>query len=269
MLLNKITISLFILILLASCEEQFNWPLANPENDLLVVEAVVTNENKKHLIKLSKTYNAQNQSPNPATGALVVILTDTDTIATTENPPGSGLYYTDSMRAVIDKLYILGIQYEGQLYHAYDFQEPGEPFEGPLSYSAVSEELYTINFQESSGNANYIIYNINWQSVGNCDNSIDCQAKQIFYDLKNIDINKLFKPDQERVDFPAGTIIIRRKYSISSRYREYLRGMLSETAWRGGLFDAFPANAATNLEGGAVGFFAISTVVMDTTIIVP
>jgi len=105
--------------------------------------------------------------------------------------------------------------------------------------------------------------------VGNCADSIDCRAKQIYYDLKNVDINEQFKPTQERVDFPAGTVIIRRKYSISPRYREYLRGMLSETAWRGGMFDTFPANAATNLEGGAVGFFAVSTIVMDTTLIIP
>ena len=269
MIVKKITIWLITLMLLVGCEEQFNWPLANNEADLLVVEAVLTNENKNHLIRLTKTYGEQNQAPDPASGAFVVILTETDTIVATENPFGSGLYYTDSMQAVIDKLYVLGIIYNGKEYHAYDFQEPGDPFDSLLSYRAVSEDLYTINFKESSGNPNYIKYNIDWQSVGNCADSIDCQAKQIYYDLKNVDVNEQFKPTQERVDFPAGTVIIRRKYSISRRYREYLRGMLSETAWRGGMFDAFPANAATNLEGGAVGFFAVSTVVMDTTLIIP
>jgi Domain of unknown function (DUF4249) len=259
----------FIIIFLAGCEEPFDWPLNNKDSDLIVVEAVLTNENKQHLIKLTRPYTEQNQTPESVSGAFVVILTDTDTIVATENPPNTGLYYTDSMQAVVDKLYVLGIFYNGKQYHAFDIQVPGEPFDSLLSYRNVSEELYTINFQESGSNPNYIKYNLDWQSVGNCADTIDCQAKQIYYDLKNIDVNKQFKPDQERVDFPSGTIIIRKKYSVSSRYKEYLRGMLSETSWRGGLFDTFPANAATNFSEGAVGFFAVSTVVSDTTIIIP
>ena len=254
--------------LLAGCEEQFDWQLSIDEDDLLVVDAVITNENKNHLIRLTKTYKEQNQSPSPASGAFVAIFTETDTIFTVETPPGSGLYYTDSMHAVVDKLYVLGILHNGKQYHAYDFQEPGEPLDNTSLYRPVSEGVYTINFHDSGDNPNYIEYDLNWQGVGNCSEPIDCQAKQIYFDLKNIDVNDQFKPDQERVDFPAGTVIIRRKYSVSRRYKEYLRGMLSETALRGGLFDAFPANAASNLSEGAVGFFAVSTVVTDTTIVV-
>ena len=154
------------------------------------------------------------------------------------------------------------------LYYAGAIQPPVEPLED-FNPREVSEGIFTIDFRESGEEPNYIKYHLDWQAVGICSNIIDCQAKQIYYDLKNIDVNKQFKPDQERVYFPAGTVIVRRKYSVSNKYREYLRGMLSETAWRGGLFDAFPANAATNLSEGAVGFFAVSTVVTDTTIILP
>ena len=264
--------NLFIWILgislLAGCEEQFDWQLSNNVDDLLVVDAVITNENKNHTIRLTKTYKEQNQTPSPASGAFVVIFTEKDTIFTTETPAGSGLYFTDSMQAVIDKLYVLGIVYNGKQYHAYDIQEPVEPFDSLLDSRPVSEDLYTINFHDSGENPNYIEYDIDWRGVGSCTTPIDCQARQIYFDLKNIDVNNQFKPDQERVDFPAGAVIIRRKYSVSRRYKEYLRGMLSETAWRGGLFDAFPANASSNLSEGAVGFFAVSTVVMDTTIVV-
>jgi Domain of unknown function (DUF4249) len=263
-----ISISLLIITMLTGCEEQFNWDLANKEANLVVVEAVLTNENKNHLIKLTKPYIDQNQSPVTVNGAFVAILTDTDTVVATENPANSGLYYTDRMQAVVGKVYILAIGYNGKFFYAFAGQPPGEPLE-PLSKRQVSEGLYTLNFRESGDNANYIKYFLDWQSVGNCSDTLDCQAKQIYYDLKNIDVNKQFKPTQERVDFPAGTVIIRRKFSVSPRYREYLRGMLSETSWRGGLFDSFPANAATNLSDGAVGFFAISTVLSDTTIITP
>jgi Domain of unknown function (DUF4249) len=268
MMAKKITISFLIIAMLAGCEEQFNWDLADKEADLVVVEAVLTNENKNHLIKLTKPYLDQNQSPKPINAAFVAVLTDTDTIIATETPSNSGLYYTEKMQAVVGKVYVLAIGYNGKIFYAFAGQPPGEPLE-PLLKKEVSEGLYTLDFRETGDNANYIKYFLDWQSVGNCADSLDCQAKQIYYDLKNIDVNKQFKPTQERVDFPAGTVIIRRKFSVSPKYREYLRGMLSETSWRGGLFDSFPANAATNLSEGAVGFFAVSTVISDTTIITP
>ena len=268
MKVKNIIIWFSALVLLASCEEQLEWPLANDDADLLVVEAVLTNENKNHLIKLSRPFDKQNQTPEMASGAFVAILTNTDTVVAMENPPGSGLYYTETMQAVIDKLYLLAIQYNGKPYYAFAVQSPGQALD-TLKINQVSDSLYTIDFKDSGDDANYIKYNLDWQSVGNCANNNDCKAKQIYYDLKNVDVNDIFKPTAERVDFPAGTIIIREKYSVSDRYREYLRGMLSETSWRGGIFDTFPANAASNLSEGAVGFFAVSTVISDTTIFLP
>ncbi|MBE9509733.1 MAG: hypothetical protein IMY71_02550, partial [Bacteroidetes bacterium] len=43
--------------------------------------------------------------------------------------------------------------------------------------------------------------------------------------------------------------------------------MLSETEWKGGVFDVLPGNVYTNLSEGAVGFFAVSTVVSDSTVV--
>jgi hypothetical protein len=43
--------------------------------------------------------------------------------------------------------------------------------------------------------------------------------------------------------------------------------MLSETEWRGGVFDVQRANVSTNLSEGAIGFFASCTIVTDTTVV--
>ncbi len=43
--------------------------------------------------------------------------------------------------------------------------------------------------------------------------------------------------------------------------------MLSETDWRGGVFDVLPGNARTNLSEGAVGFFTAADVIRDTVLI--
>jgi hypothetical protein len=94
-----------------------------------------------------------------------------------------------------------------------------------------------------------------------------CDSRVVFYDLKTVDVHEAFKPDQEVVYFPRNSIVIRRKYSVSPRYKGFLRSMLSETRWRGGAFDVQRENVSTNLSAGAVGFFAVCSVVADTTVV--
>ncbi len=265
---KKIMIWAFYLILLVGCQEQIDWSLKPGTADLIVVEAVLTNENKNQLVKLSRPYLEQNMTPEPVSGAVVTVKTSDGNFPALESPVGSGLYFTDSLTAVSEKLYTLIVDYNGTTYFASATQPSGEPLE-QISYRETTNGLFTLNFNKSGTAANYVKYLLSWQQASNCPNANSCQAKQIFYDLKNVDVNEQFKPDQEVVEFPEGTIIIRKKYSVSNDYREYLRGMLSETAWRGGVFDVFPANATTNLSEGAVGFFAVSTVVSDTTVVSP
>jgi len=84
------------------------------------------------------------------------------------------------------------------------------------------------------------------------------------YTLNGVDVNKMFKPPQEHVRFPPGTIVFRQKESVNPWYAEFLRGVLSETDWRGGMFDVLPGNARTNMEGEAIGYFTAADILRDT-----
>jgi len=84
------------------------------------------------------------------------------------------------------------------------------------------------------------------------------------FDLFDVDVNQLFSPPQDRVFFPPGTNVVITKESLSPGYAEYLRGLLSETAWNGGLFDVKPGDPFTNLSEGAIGYFAATTILRDT-----
>lgn len=251
---------------MAGCEEQLNWNLNNQESDLIVVDAIITNEDKNHLIKLTKPYTTQNLSADPVSGAIVSVLYDNVEISASEDPVGSGLYYTDNLVAVTNKVYTLRILYEGNAFTAAATQPPVEPL-NELKYHKSTDGLYTLTFKESGEDPNYVEYYIDWQSTGSCSADDSCKVKLIYYDLKNVDIHEQFKPKQEVVEFPVGSIIIRRKYSVSENYKTYLRGILSESYWRGGIFDVVPSNAPTNLSEGATGYFAVSTVLSDTTIV--
>jgi hypothetical protein len=72
--------------------------------------------------------------------------------------------------------------------------------------------------------------------------------------LNNIDVNTIFGGDREVICFPSGTTIVRKKYGLTESHQSFLRSMLMETDWSGGIFDVQHGNVETNLSNGALGF---------------
>jgi hypothetical protein len=112
-------------------------------------------------------------------------------------------------------------------------------------------------------------YYLDWSQLPGFADNDSCRAKIVYYSLNTIDVGEMFKPEQEQVVFPEGTVVHRKKYSMNEAHAAFIRTLLSETEWRGGLFDVQPGNVQTNLSEGAVGYFAASTVVADSTVIIP
>lgn len=251
-----------------SCEEQLEKPLNTINSDLLVVEAVLTNEKLNHKITLSHPYQTINGTSFPASGATMYVIEGSSTVYNvTEFPVGSGEYYTDELTAVFGKVYTLLIQYKGKSFVAQSYSVPVEPL-GPFEYQRASNDLYQLIISDFGGEPNYVDYTIIWKFTPSCQTGESCQGRIVHYDLKTIDVNELFKPDQTDFAFPLGSVVIRKKYSVSPDYKSFLRSVLSETEWRGGVFDVQRTNPITNLSNGAIGYFAVSSVVADTTIIV-
>lgn len=267
--MKGLKIILLSTILFYSCEEELSREINPVDNDLLVVEAILTNEKMNHLVRLSHTNTASNASWNPASGATVAISDGEQVQVLVEFPANSGLYFTnENFRALFGKQYVLFIQYNGKNYAATDSALPGEPFNNDSIYHQVESGLFTLNFVESRA-PSMTRYFVDWQNTDFCASSEEtCLAKIIDYDLKTVDINESFRPPKEQVLFPEGAVIIRKRYSISEPYKQFLRSMLSETEWRGGYFDVQRGNVITNLSNGALGFFAVTTVVSDTTVVV-
>ena len=256
------------LIAFASCQEPVDWQLDGRDTSLLVVDGGITNERTNHLVTLSRTNRDSNAPRVPASGANVIITDGQDVFQLTEFPAGSGLYFTDSVQALAGQTYVLFIQYQGTDYFAADSPVPVEPLD-PLTYRPADSGLFTLNFPRGGG-PSLTRYFMSWQGSSYCAATSDiCFAKILDYNLETIDVNELFKPDKEQVNFPAFTIVVREKHSVSDLYQFYLRSMLSETEWRGGGFDVERGNVTTNLSAGAVGFFHATTIVRDTTIVIP
>ena len=115
---NKI-LYLFVLAILAiaGCKEKFDITLKN-SYERLVVDGCLTDEAKRHTVKLSLTSNYFANEPQPkATGAIVTLSDDSSIVTLTETSPG--IYQTDSTyKGKIGKIYILDIIYNGEEYSA-------------------------------------------------------------------------------------------------------------------------------------------------------
>jgi len=269
--MNKIWFYTIMVAVLLGCEEATDWPIDAKTNDLIVVEALITNELKQHTVRLSRTIAEINNEPEAVSGATVAVLVDDVPYLFVEFPQGSGVYYSDSVQAVINRAYRLYISYAGKEYFADAAMIPVAPLQ-PLSYRLVDQEhgLYAIDFQDSN-EPSMKEYWISWGHLPEFkDQPIEeTLARTFHYTLSSIDVNQSFKPEQEPVIFPAGSVVLRRKYSLSGEHEAFVRSFLIETEWRGSVFDVQQGNVRTNLSEGAIGFFAVSTAIGDTTFIVP
>lgn len=264
-------LGLAMLSFLISCnEEPIEWELDTHQPDLIVVEGVLTNERKAHEVKISKPVANPSEVPEPVEDAAVAIFDGTNATLLTETSPG--IYMTNSnFRAVINKLYFLVIIHDGIQYTAGSYLVPVRRLE-PLQYRRVPGRLnwYELELRETQ-DASMVEIWLDWSHLPNFQgySADSTQARIVYYTVKSIDVNKWFKPGKERVFFPVGTRVVRRKYSMNQYQEDFVRTMMAETEWRGGLFDVQPGNVQTNLSDGAVGYFSVSTVVADSTIISP
>lgn len=256
-----------LIFFLFNCEERIDEVPTTRDSNQLVVEAMLTNENTNHKVKLSHPYQQINGTPATATGAVVVIVEGSNKVfPLVESPMGSGEYFTEKMIAVFGRTYTLLIRYNGKEYFAQARSVPVEALQ-PVNYEKVSEENYQLVLTNSGADPNYVEHRISWGNTPACTGVNSCQGLIIYYDLKTIDVQEIYKPDKIGFSFPENSIVVRTKFSVAPEYKDYLRSVLSETEWRGGIFDVQRANAKGNISGGAVGFFAVSSVVSDTTII--
>jgi len=276
-MIRRINIVLKLVLLTAafsiivSCnEETIEWELDTNIPNLLVVEGVITNEQKVHEVRITRPVADPMDTPEPVSRAVVAIFDGTNGRLLTETSPG--VYHTGpNIRAVFNKLYTLYILYQGIEYTASSWLVPVRAL-GPLRYRKVQgqQNWYELELHETS-DASMVEIWLDWSHLELFQGlpAEETQARIVYYTVNSIDVNKMFKHDKERVFFPVGTRVHRRKYSMNTFQEDFVRTMMAETEWRGGLFDVQPGNVKTNFTDGAVGYFSASMVVADSTIITP
>lgn len=259
--MKQIFIITFIVGFLIACEKKTDWQLKSENNNFIVVDGIITNENKEHLIKINYPVTQLNESPRPLSGATVLISDDDSTYTLVEKNAHTGEYYTDSsFFGQVNKNYTLLISFNNKIYTAKTYMVRGYNFQ-PLEYAKnANNNLYHLTWIASQYNAQKpAMWEIllDWSKANGYTNlnPDSCRARLLFYTLPTIDVSEIFAPEVENVSFPLGTIINQRRYSLNPEHAEFIRTLLLETTWHGGVFSALPSNVLTNLSEGAIGYF--------------
>ena len=264
--MRRICLITGLVFFLHGCVKETPWTLKGDLPGKLIVDAIITDEVKAHGIKLTFPVSALNQQPKPATGAGVLISNEDSTWQLTENPSNSGIYYTpSSFYARLQKNYTLLISLDGAVYTAKTTMTGGSYFK-ELQYAKNEDNnLYYIDWVANAFSAEKAAMwelLIDWSMVQGYKHldSLQNHARILFYTLPTLDVSEVFAPMMQSVYFPAGTIISERRYSLTGEHAEFIRELLLETNWTGGLFTVASANVGTNLSEGAFGYFGACAV---------
>jgi hypothetical protein len=268
--MKKILLFLIIPYFFIGCEKKTDWQLQTQNTNLIVVDGIITNEPQTHTIIINYPITQLNEKPKPLTGATVLISDEDSTFTLFERPVNSGKYRTDSnFSGQIGKNYSILINHDNKVYTAKTYMVAGYNYLPDLEFiKNARNKLSSLKWNTSQFNAQKasmweILFN--WSHVEGYTqlNPDSCKARLLFYTLPTLDVSEIFAPEIEKVNFPSGTVVNLRRYSLNPEHAEFIRSLLSETTWQGGIFSSVPANVPTNLSEGAVGFFGACEVVSN------
>jgi hypothetical protein len=264
-----------LIMILQGCVKEVSWSLKDELPEKLIVDAIITDEVKMHKILLTYAVSELNQDPKPVTGASVMISNEDSTWQLVETPLNSGVYGTPpSFFARLNKNYTLLISVGNKIYTGKTSMISGSVF-SELRYTRNEENnLYYVDWVANAFDAEKAAMwelLIDWSLAPGYEylDSVETHARMLFYTLPTLDVSEVFAPRMQSVFFPAGTIITERRYSLTPEHTEFIREMLLETNWAGGLFTIAPADVGTNLSDGAYGFFGACAVTELSLIVTP
>jgi len=264
-----------LLLILMGCVKETSWPLKGDLPGKPIVDAIITDEVKVQRIRLTYPVAELNQAPKPVTGAGVLISNEDSTWQLSESPANSGIYCTPPYFFTrLKKNYTLLISAGGAVFTAKTTMTGGSLF-GELKYARNGEtNLYYVDWVANAFTLEQAAMwelLLDWSGVPGYEHvdSLDTHARMLFYTLPTLDVSEVFAPMMQKVLFPAGTNITERRYSLTPAHAEFIREMLLETNWTGGLFTTAPANVGTNLSGGAFGYFGACAVTELSVVVTP
>jgi len=231
------------------------------------VDAILTDQPGIQDITLTRTAASLNEDPVPVTGATVIVSNEDSTWFFSEDPGSPGNYLSKAgFYTTTGKTYSIQVYDGGTLYSATTTQEPGELFPQLQYVKDDDDGLYHIDWVTSAFTTGQpAMYEILISRPGQSGPD----ARLLFYSLPTLDLSEVYSPVMEQTTFPEGSIITEKRYSLTSGHAEFIRELMLETNWQGGMFPTASANVTTNLSNGALGYFGACGVTTLSIVVQP
>ncbi|OIP00931.1 MAG: hypothetical protein AUJ98_05980 [Bacteroidetes bacterium CG2_30_33_31] len=268
---TKNTITLLFLIIslsiLSSCTEKINLKL-NESNTRLVVEGNISTDSIEQMVTLTQsTSYFYNQSAPTIKSASVTVSDGANSYSYSEQPIGSGKYFTDKKFAGKQganyHLTISGVDINNdgtnEIYHATEKMKNYLIIDSiyALKVSMFGRKGYRIfGFaQEPATPGDFYMwrYYINNKLITDTLGKITFSSDQLGNGnyLSNFEMGFIEEGE-------AGDILMVETNAITEDYFNYIISFFLETQWSGGGFSGPPANIKTNIDNGALGYFNTS-----------
>jgi hypothetical protein len=265
----RVALLMAITFLLVSCVEQvdINEYIDGRQSNSMVVEGMITNEYKRHEVKLTRTGIVASEEYEAITGAEVTISDGIETFLLKEDQ--EGIYLTDSIAGVEGRLYTLIVKYNSEIYTAEDTMVPVSSFGRADGFSMATNEPPSGYIQSP-----LIIFGSNAPVMLNIriDNPKpdDKYTHFTYYAFPGIHPDYILpKYVDAFLSYTDGTSVTQTKYSLSEGHYNFLRALLLETEYNGGIFGSVRADVPTNINNGGRGFFAASATIRRTGVVGP
>ncbi len=265
-------IVLGVIVLLGGCEKAIDWPVDGDQNGYIVVDGMITDEYKTQVIRLSKTTSAPNELPEPVADAEIIVSTDDNVYTFSQDSTQPGRYISDVYFAgVAGKEYTLFINANNSIISAKAKMTAVSDFIFLKYAHQGNKDLFRITWVAntySAGNPAMYEVLLDWSEVQGYEGlpPDSTKARLLYYTLPTLDVSQMFAPEMETVMFPPGTTITENKYALTTEHAAYIRAMLAEPTFQGGLFNSVPSHLPKNLSGLGIGYFSACTVISKTRI---
>lgn len=283
--MKKVAYFIILVIGLSSCESLVQIDTPDGLNNISI-EANLTTRTEKWQVKISNSQAYYVQDSVSAVENALVTISDSEGNEDTlyYNPEKEAYLTLNSMSCVPGVTYFLKVEFDGKLYEASDycrFQNEIDTFTAyylPENNGFIEKGWYAFQqSQESILEGDYyewrIFKNDTLQDQFGFILDEDANREVSFFNM-SIDaedplagIADGILPRPFPFKFEPGDTVIMEQYCINKGYYEFLFEVQNQLNRSGTPFDPPPANPNSNISNGAYGYFNVSNVVAESTVI--
>lgn len=259
-------IALSLAITLVSCEKVVTIDLEQTEIKL-TVDGLLTNQMKKHVVKLTSSIDFYGSEIPRVTNASVQVVDEVGTVYTYSHNPEAidtlaGFYFSDiPYQGQVGQGYTLNINFNGMTFSATDTLKPVSPIDSlgiQIDQQAVDDsendgEIYQVILyaNEPQDTKDFYYFRFYRDSVLETSNNV-----YVFDDVAIGSLDGIPSPILFREGELAGVEI----YSLTREQYVFFTDLNNILNNDGGMFSPPPANPRTNISNGALGHWQVSAV---------